>query len=128
MVAPLIHSYAPLTLSAKTKNKVYPCVAHVVTPPLPPPAPTHLERHREVKCGETLVIYQWEMRCVCISMCMFVLLSPDPPSTQMKPPLTSGSSQPATTDHTCVPSATHAHTQNLTLIVGNVSALLCCGQ
>lgn len=57
------------------------------------------------------------------SICMFMLLSSDPPPLQMKPPLTSGSSQPATIDHTCVPSATHAHKENFTLIVGNVRTL-----
>lgn len=57
VVAPLTHSSAPLTLSAKTKNKVYPHNVHVVTPPPPPPTPTQLKRHREMNCGETLLIY-----------------------------------------------------------------------
>lgn len=56
-----------------------------------------------------------------------MLLSWEPPPSLLcprwSPPPTSGSSQPATTDHTCVPSATHTH--NLILIVGNVSTLLC---
>lgn len=58
VVAPLTHSSAPLTLSAKTKNKVNPHNGHSVTsPPLPPTTPTHLERHREMNCGKKLVIY-----------------------------------------------------------------------
>ena len=61
---------------------------------------------------------------MCICVCVCVLLSSGPPSLSVsdEAPPTSGSSRPATTDHTCVPSA--AHTHNLTLIVSNLSALL----
>lgn len=131
VVAPLTHSFAPLPLSGKTKNKVYPHNTHVCNPST---TSVHPHPPRETWGDELrwntgdLLMGNEVCACVYINACVFVLLSSDPPPPQMKPPPTSGSSQPATTDHTCVPSATHAHTQNLTLIVGNVSAPLCCGQ
>lgn len=92
------------------------------------PSPMHLEVHRGVKCSEMLYLLMGNEVCACINMSMLVLLSSATPPFRKKPSLTSGSIQPATTDHTCVPSATHAHTQNLTLIVSNVRTPLCGGK